>query len=83
VNQFGLVSAKGSSGTVLFFHGNIFHASTGNLSPFDRNMFMVTYNSIENTLLNVEKPRPEFIANRNFTPIEPIADEYVFPHVKV
>ena len=65
----GIVSAKGPAGSVLFFHGNIFHASANNLSPWDRNAFLITYNSVANELRQVDNPRPGFLANRNFEPL--------------
>ena len=70
----GIYSAKGPAGSVLFFHGNIFHASSNNLSPWDRHAFLVTYNSMNNTLPEMENPRPVFIARREFTPILPTQD---------
>jgi ectoine hydroxylase len=66
----GIVAAKGRAGTVLFFHGNVFHASSNNLSPWDRHAFLITYNSINNILHDVPNPRPPFIANRDFRPVE-------------
>ena len=73
VNKTGMVSAKGPAGTVLFFHGNIFHASSNNLSPWDRHTYLLTYNRTDNKLPDTDSPRPEFIAMRNFevaTPAE-------------
>ncbi|HWK03123.1 MAG TPA: phytanoyl-CoA dioxygenase family protein [Puia sp.] len=67
----GIYSAKGPAGSVLFFHGNVFHASAGNISPWDRNTYLVTYNSLSNTIPSMPNPRPGFIANRNFTKITP------------
>ena len=66
VSKNGIFSAKGTAGTVLFFHGNIFHASSNNLSPWDRHAFLLTYNRIDNKLPDTPNPRPEFIAMRNF-----------------
>ncbi len=66
----GIYSAKGPAGSVLFFHGNIFHSSSNNMSPWDRHTFLVTYNSINNTLTYKESLRPNFLANRDFSPIE-------------
>lgn len=70
VKQKGIVSAKGNAGDVLFFHGNVFHASSNNLSPWDRYTFLVTYNSVNNKLPDIPNPRPEFIASRKFNPVE-------------
>jgi ectoine hydroxylase len=65
----GIVSATGPRGSVLFFHGNLFHASSNNLSPWDRHTFLVSYNSVRNTLPVQDNPRPDFIASRNFEPL--------------
>lgn len=67
-------AVTGPPGTVMFFHGNLFHASADNLSPWDRYSVFVSYNSVENTLRKKANPRPEFIASRDFRPVEPLAD---------
>ena len=69
----GIYSAKGAPGSVLFFHGNVFHASSNNLSPWDRFTYLVTYNSVRNKLATIPEPRPEFIAIRKFDPITPVS----------
>lgn len=66
----GIRSARGAAGSVLFFHGDVFHASSSNLSAQDRNTVFITYNSVENTLQEIEKPRPTYIASRDFTPVQ-------------
>jgi len=68
-------AVTGPAGTVMFFHGNLFHASTNNLSPWDRLSIFVSYNSVANALGERESPRPEFIAARDFGPIKSIADD--------
>ncbi len=73
--QHNIVAIKGGAGFVLFFDGNLFHASANNLSPHDRLSVFVTYNSIENALVDVPNPRPQFIASREFTPIEAVEDD--------
>lgn len=70
----GIHAPKGAAGSVLIFHGCIFHASSNNLSPWNRYTYLVTYNSTENVLPDQEAPRPDFLANRNYTPIVPIPD---------
>jgi ectoine hydroxylase len=74
VNRKGLFSAKGKAGAVLFFHGNVFHASSNNLSPWDRFTYLLTYNRVDNKLMDIPNPRPEFISIRNFHPIAPIRE---------
>lgn len=64
--QYGVQSIKGPKGSVLFFHSNLVHASTNNLSPYNRSILFITYNLVSNSLINVNVPRPHYIANRNF-----------------
>lgn len=70
-----IYAAKGRAGFVLFFHGNLFHASANNLSGCDRMSIFVSYNSAENKLRAIESPRPTFIASRDFNPIVPVNDD--------
>ncbi len=74
----GIVTASGKKGSVLFFHGNIFHASNTNLTPFDRDAVLLTYNSIDNPPTNSLNPRPEFLAGRNFEPIEQLETSILY-----
>lgn len=67
-------SVTGPAGTVMFFHGNLFHASGNNLSPWDRYTVFVSYNSVENALGEKENPRPDFIAARDFRPVIAVPD---------
>jgi ectoine hydroxylase len=55
------------------FHGCLAHASPGNISPYDRTICYVTYCSVENHITRFK--RPEWIAHRDFTAIEPLADD--------
>ncbi len=71
----GIVAPKGPAGSVLFFDANLVHASPGNLSPFDRAVAFLTYNSVENVPPPVEKPRPDFLVDRQTTPIVPLGDD--------
>jgi ectoine hydroxylase len=75
VAQNGMVAPKGPSGSVLLFHPNLIHASVSNISPFDRKIALVSYSSVENRPVVHEKSRPEFLASRNFAPIQPVADD--------
>jgi ectoine hydroxylase-related dioxygenase (phytanoyl-CoA dioxygenase family) len=70
VNQYGIVAPKGPAGSLLIFHGNLVHGSVQNISPFERTIVCITYNSIHNTLPVSEKMRPQFLANRDYTPIK-------------
>lgn len=75
VSRAGIVAPKGRAGSVLFTHCNLVHGSSPNMSPFNRALAIVTYNSVTNPLLAVPTPRPEFLVSRTFTPISPVADD--------
>lgn len=80
VEKGGIVAPKGPAGSVLIFQSTLVHASSPNLSPWDRNTLYVTTNSVENKITKFE--RPDHIAHRDFTPIETLSDncleEYLF-----
>ena len=73
VGEGGLVAPKGKAGSVLLFHGNLVHASPGNLSPFDRTITYVSLNRVDNAIRRYK--RPEWIAHRDFRPIELAPDD--------
>ena len=72
VAEGGIVAPKGPEGSVLFFDGNVVHGSAPNMSPFDRMLALVTYNAVSNAPVAREKPRPEFLCSRDFTPVTPL-----------
>lgn len=75
VRKHGLAAPKGPAGSVLLFDANLVHASPNNLSPFDRAVAFLTYNSVENVPPPVEKPRPDFLVDRQVAPIVPLGDD--------
>lgn len=79
VAQHGMVAPKGPRGSVLFFHPNIVHGSAPNMSPHDRTLVVITYNSVANQPRPVASPRPEFMAGRDYTPLEPLAEDTLLP----
>jgi ectoine hydroxylase-related dioxygenase (phytanoyl-CoA dioxygenase family) len=80
VRKYGIVSPKGTAGAVLLTHANIVHGSPSNISPFDRMVAIITFNSIENLPRAVANPRPEFLASRDYTPITPLANKPLFEY---
>ena len=66
VKKYGLYSAKGKKGTVVWFHGNLIHASPSNISPFTRRILILTYNAVSNAPKDdgIER-RPEFLNGRD------------------
>lgn len=74
VSHFGIVAAKGVSGSVLFFHSNLVHASPNNISPFNRVIAFATYNSISNIPIPAGRRRPDFLCSRDYGPLVTVSD---------
>jgi hypothetical protein len=60
VCQNGIVAPKGPSGSLLLFDPNIIHGSAANISPFDRAVIIVTYNSVANLPSSIKRPPAGF-----------------------
>ncbi len=68
----GIVAPTGPAGSVLMFHSNIVHASPPNISPFGRTIVYLSLCAVSNHIRKFK--RKPWIAHRDFTPIEPLAD---------
>ena len=80
VRAAGIVAPTGKPGGVLMFHGNLVHASTANITPYPRTIVYLTLCAVSN---HIRRPtRPEWIAHRNFTPIEPVADDALLDYAR-
>ncbi len=66
----GIVASHGEPGAALLFHCQLLHASPPNQSPWDRNIVYISANSVDNAARSYA--REAFIAQRDFTPIEPL-----------
>jgi ectoine hydroxylase len=69
----GIVAPKGPAGSLLMFHSTLVHASPPNISPWGRVIVYVSLCHVENHIRQFK--RPDWIAHRDFTPIEPLADD--------
>lgn len=69
----GMVAPTGEAGSVIMFHCNLVHCSPANLSPWDRTIVYLSLCHVDNHIRQFK--RPEWIAHRDFTPIEPMADD--------
>ena len=69
----GIVAPTGPPGDVVLFHGNLVHASPPNISPWRRAIVYLSLCEVNNHIRRFK--RPEFIAHRDFAPIEPLADD--------
>src|SRR4249919_2109632 len=76
----GIVAPTGKPGSVLMFHGNLVHGSAPNITPYPRRIVYLTLCAVSNY---IRKPtRPEWIAHRDFTPIEPVADSALLDYAR-
>jgi Protein involved in biosynthesis of mitomycin antibiotics/polyketide fumonisin len=78
VTERGIVAPKGPSGSVLFFHSNLAHGSPNNISPFDRVVTLISFNSTENIPVQSMMARPDFLVGRDYTPIDPMPEDVLF-----
>jgi ectoine hydroxylase len=69
----GIVSPKGPAGSMILFHSCLVHASGSNLSPFDRVSVYLSLCAVSNHIRRHK--RPEYIAHRDFTPIDCLPDD--------
>ena len=69
----GMVAPLGKAGSVLMFHGNLVHGSPDNMSPYRRTIVYISACHIDNHIHKFQ--RPVWIAQRDFTPIECLADD--------
>ena len=69
----GIVSPQGPAGSMILFHSCLVHASTSNLSPWNRVSVYLSLCAVSNHVRRFK--RPEYIAHRDFTPIECLPDD--------
>ena len=69
----GIVSPKGPAGSMILFHSCLVHASSSNLSPFNRVSVYLSLCAVGNHIRRFK--RPEYIAHRDFTPIVCLPDD--------
>ncbi len=77
----GLVAPKGPVGSMIMFHSCLVHASSSNLSPWDRVSVYLSVCAVSNHIRRFK--RPEWIAHRDFTPIECLPDDCLVREVAV
>ena len=69
----GIVSPKGPAGSMILFHSCLVHASGSNLSPYNRVSVYLSLCAVSNHIRRFK--RPEYIAHRDFTPIDCLPDD--------
>ena len=73
VGRGGIVSPKGPAGSMILFHSCLVHASTSNLSPWNRVSVYLSLCAVSNHIRRFK--RPAYIAHRDFTPITCLPDD--------
>jgi ectoine hydroxylase len=69
----GIVAPKGPPGSMILFHSCLVHASTANLSPWNRVSVYLSLCAVSNHIRRFK--RPEYIAHRDFTPLQCLPDD--------
>jgi ectoine hydroxylase len=69
----GIVSPKGPAGSMILFHSCLVHASSSNLSPWNRVSVYLSLCAVSNHIRRFK--RPKYIAHRDFMPIECLPDD--------
>ena len=81
VERGGIVAPKGPAGSMILFHGCLVHASSSNLSPWNRVSVYLSLCAVSNHIRRFK--RPDYIAHRDFTPIECLPDDCLLKHYDV
>ncbi len=71
--QGGIIAPKGPAGSMILFHSCLVHASSANLSPFNRVSVYLSLCAVSNHIRRHK--RPEYIAHRDFSPIACLPDD--------
>jgi ectoine hydroxylase len=77
----GIVSPKGPAGSMILFHSCLVHASSSNLSPWNRVSVYLSLCAASNHIRRFK--RPEYIAHRDFAPIECLPDDCLLKNYPV
>ena len=81
VAEGGIVAPKGPPGSMILFHGCLVHASTSNLSPWNRVSVYLSLCAVSNHIRRFK--RPGYIAHRDFAPIKTLPDDCLLKHYDV
>jgi ectoine hydroxylase len=81
VDRGGIVAPKGPPGSMILFHGCLVHASSSNLSPWNRVSVYLSLCAVSNHIRRFK--RPGYIAHRDFTPIQTLPDDCLLKDCEV
>lgn len=71
-NERGMFSATGDAGTALIFGDSLIHGSPANMSPWERPIFSMILNPVDNALTTYR--RPEHLHHHDLTPVISLPD---------
>jgi ectoine hydroxylase len=69
----GIVAPHGPAGSMILFHSCLVHASSSNLSPWNRVSAYLSLCAVSNHIRRFK--RPEYIAQRDFAPLACLPDD--------
>lgn len=69
LEKYGHEFICGKAGDVLIFDPLTAHCSGMNISPYDRQVLIITYNACSNKPTVVDTYRPDFLSGKDFTPL--------------
>jgi ectoine hydroxylase len=81
VERGGIVAPKGLPGSMILFHSCLVHASTSNLSPWNRVSVYLSLCAVSNHIRRFK--RPGYIAHRDFAPLKCLPDDCLLEHYEV
>jgi ectoine hydroxylase len=81
VERGGIVAPKGLPGSMILFHSCLVHASTSNLSPWNRVSVYLSLCAVSNHIRRFK--RPGYIAHRDFAPLKCLPDDCLLAHYDV
>ena len=81
VERGGIVAPKGAPGSMILFHSCLVHASTSNLSPWNRVSVYLSLCAVSNHIRRFK--RPEYIAHRDFAPLRCLPDDCLLKDYEV
>lgn len=80
-DRYGIDTALGPAGSVVFFDSNILHGSNSNITPSARSNLFYVYNQVDNAVqapFCAHAPRPAFVAEReDFCALDIQPQEYL------
>ncbi|MER2494080.1 phytanoyl-CoA dioxygenase family protein [Catenovulum sediminis] len=75
IDTHGTQYITGKAGDIFLFDPQLAHCSSSNLSPFNRELMIITYNPCTNQpQIAAEEGRPEFLCGRDFNPLVELAN---------